>query len=337
MCIVTDQNILKLQNYINNGSINFLIGSGLSTPFIPALPTDFENKLQEAEQSQDKNQELNLKKFLFTNVLSPNIALLKDVTDSNATLEKQKKFVSVLHSIIVKRKHNLLHRQINIFTTNYDLLLECALEACGIDYNCGFNGYFFPTYNSDNFKKTVLKRGMFLDSSSEIPCFNIIKLHGSISWATKNDKITLKHAPEIIEDFENINSEGSDFLDKYNNLTIINPNNKKFLDTVLLDIYSDLLRFYSSELEKQNSLLFVCGFSFNDAHIRRLTLKAANANPTLQIIILAYKNSEIFSQLQEAALNRNISVEEDKYDLDKIISLFHKIEGCYDKSQSTEL
>lgn len=47
---------------------------------------------------------------------------------------------------------------------------------------------------------------------------------------------------------------------------------------------------YSNELEKENSLLFVMGFSFADEHIKELTLRVANSNPTLIIIIFCHSN-----------------------------------------------
>ncbi|MEK9138470.1 MAG: hypothetical protein AAB393_15195, partial [Bacteroidota bacterium] len=68
----------------------------------------------------------------------------------------------------------------------------------------------------------------------------------------------------------------------------VNPTKDKFRQTVLNDTYYDLLRIYSNELEKENSLLFAMGFSFADEHIRQLTIRAADVNPTLMIYVLAY-------------------------------------------------
>ena len=48
---------------------------------------------------------------------------------------------------------------------------------------------------------------------------------------------------------------------------------------------------YSNELEKENSVLFVLGFSFADEHIREITKRVANSNPTLLICIFAYNES----------------------------------------------
>jgi len=69
---------------------------------------------------------------------------------------------------------------------------------------------------------------------------------------------------------------------------IINPTKEKFKDTLMNQTHYDLLRIYANELERENTLLFVMGFSFADEHIRELTVRVANSNPTLQIIIFAY-------------------------------------------------
>ena len=44
----------------------------------------------------------------------------------------------------------------------------------------------------------------------------------------------------------------------------------------------------SNELEKENTLLFIMGFSLSDEHIREIVLRAANSNPTLLIKVFAY-------------------------------------------------
>ena len=75
------------------------------------------------------------------------------------------------------------------------------------------------------------------------------------------------------------------FIDEYENLLIINPTKEKFRSSVLNRNYYELLRIYSTELEKENTVLFVMGFSFSDEHIREVTIRAANSNPTLKVYI----------------------------------------------------
>lgn len=56
--------------------------------------------------------------------------------------------------------------------------------------------------------------------------------------------------------------------------------------------FYELMRIYSNSLESQNSLLFVSGFSFADEHMANLTVRCANNNPTLTIVIFSYNDGE---------------------------------------------
>jgi len=78
------------------------------------------------------------------------------------------------------------------------------------------------------------------------------------------------------------------FSDAYDRLGIVNPDKRKFATTVLNETYYELIRRFSNELEKENSVLFVHGFSFRDEHLRDLVLRAARTNPTLQVVVFCY-------------------------------------------------
>lgn len=71
---------------------------------------------------------------------------------------------------------------------------------------------------------------------------------------------------------------------KHNNL-IINPDKWKFNQTVMEKHYYELLRTYSYELEKKQSILIVLGFSFADEHILDVTKRALNNHELLMYII----------------------------------------------------
>ena len=62
------------------------------------------------------------------------------------------------------------------------------------------------------------------------------------------------------------------------------------------------MRLYSNALEKENSVLFVVGFSFADEHIATLTRRSAENNPTLKVII-SYCDEE------EKSLKKNIGID----------------------------
>lgn len=78
------------------------------------------------------------------------------------------------------------------------------------------------------------------------------------------------------------------FSAAYDRLGIVNPDKRKFATTVLNETYYELIRRFANELEKENSVLFVHGFSFRDEHLRDLVLRAARTNPTLQVIVFCY-------------------------------------------------
>lgn len=81
------------------------------------------------------------------------------------------------------------------------------------------------------------------------------------------------------------------FRDEYNQLSIVNPEKTKFATTVLNETYYELIRMFANELEKENSVLIVHGFSFRDEHFQRLVLRAARNNPTLIVLVFCYSRS----------------------------------------------
>ncbi len=193
----------------------------------------------------------------------------------------------------------------------------------------------------------IFQKSLHFDNSSEIPVFNILKIHGSLTWKydggniyfdstleqTKMLKITSKSdLIEVItediksnekDDLESLiakitastidETKFSSFLEEYDKLSIVNPTKGKFQQTVLEQKYYDLLRIYANELERENTLLFVMGFSFADEHIRDLTIRVANSNPTLMIYIFAYTTDargelEKVLDIENNVKNKNIAI-----------------------------
>ena len=99
------------------------------------------------------------------------------------------------------------------------------------------------------------------------------------------------------------------FFETYASLIVINPTKEKFERTVLDEEYYELLRIYANSLEKENSILFVLGFSFADEHIRNITIRASNSNPTLQVIIFVHKTEEQETLLSKLNNIRNNNIQ----------------------------
>lgn len=295
--------VTKTKDIIQSSSLNFLFGSGLSTPFLPVL-NDIELRLNNAHNELQRTQ---IRKEYLEKVMLPNKKILEnqldDLTpDANGQSEKQrydkaaeqyKIFFNHLANILFDRKGTILSKQANIFTTNIDVFIEKALEESNFEYNDGFSGKLDPIFDISNFKKTIQKRSLHFENVSEIPTFNVIKAHGSLTWKKSSDggKIVFSK----LDHFDNslLGKNGKPFRSRYDEILVVNPENTKFQKTVLDVIYYELLRAYSSELEKENAVLFVMGFSMEDEHIRQITLRSANSNPTLTIYIFCHSKDGV--------------------------------------------
>ena len=90
------------------------------------------------------------------------------------------------------------------------------------------------------------------------------------------------------------------FYKQYQDLLIINPDKNKFYHTVYEQHYYQIIRNFSYEIEKENTILFVFGFSFKDEHILDI-FKRAIVNPKSKIYILPFDEktyNSIFEKLK---------------------------------------
>ncbi|MCT7576290.1 SIR2 family protein [Aliarcobacter butzleri] len=345
----------RLIDRIQDSNINFLFGSGMSAGYLDIL-SNIEQLLTELNNDKtildDKKSLLRasiLNKY-FEGVIEKNSNILDETsTDSKliSTLNSYKTFFRTINQLILLRRNKLLSKQVNIFTTNIDVFLEKAIEEVGLEGNDGFGKGFKPKYDLSNFKKSIFQKSLHFDNSSEIPVFNILKIHGSLTWKYDGGNIYFDNSLEQVQkvksatkiDLINVVTKDSEttkkddltslisklptstidetkfssFLEEYDKLSIVNPTKGKFQQTVLDQKYYDLLRIYANELERENTLLFVMGFSFADEHIRDLTIRVANSNPTLMIYIFAYTTDargelEKVLDIENNVKNKNIVI-----------------------------
>ena len=107
--------------------------------------------------------------------------------------------------------------------------------------------------------------------------------------------------------------EITEIMDTYKELVMIHPRKTKFKESVIDSHFYELMRRFSNALEQTNTILFVSGFSFADEHIAKITMRAANTNPTLQIIVFAYTDEKVMEiknnlNLAGCAINHNIQI-----------------------------
>ena len=119
------------------------------------------------------------------------------------------------------------------------------------------------------------------------------KYEESILFGTLEE---LKFSTELTTIFEKFYDLIDSFYEKYRNFPVVNPTKEKFSDTVFQQHYYQLLRMLSFELEKQDSVLVVFGFSFADEHILEIVRRSI-VNPKLKIYVIAY-NKEAKEQIK---------------------------------------
>lgn len=357
-----------LKNFIQSANINFLVGSGLSMPYLTTLG-GIEKNLEALDSRTDlDSKEKNLIKAsifreYFKKVMLPNLNIY-DQSKYVMVMNNYKDFISVWNSIMHNRCGNLRSKQLNVFSTNIDMFFEKAADSCGVEFVDGFQGSVAPTFSEANFQKIVMRNSLHFHNVTELPVFNLMKIHGSINWRIEEGKIVndskldqVKNLYALLKRLEPMNSfvtyDGTldnmitaakelldsgdydhkgveEFIEMYNKLVIVNPTKKKFSETVIDDHFYELMRMYSNALERENTLLFVMGFSFADEHILSITQRALKTNPTLLVVIYAYDETayrsykEIFGETPNVRILSNILYADD----DK--SKEHPITGNYD-------
>lgn len=175
-----------------------------------------------------------------------------------------------------------------IFTTNYDLFSESALDALGIVYCNGFSGFVNRKFSPSSFRYAIAEQ---LDISGRKwtavdNYLYLCKLHGSVNW-TSDDKAGIY---EIIEKQSPVSSGD----------VMIYPTPLKHHAT-LASPYTELLHEFQGQIVQEQTVLVCIGYSFSDEHINNIILQALTV-PTFRLII--------FGNPEEANLKRLIDLDD---------------------------
>lgn len=307
----------EIKEIIQSGHLNLLVGSGCSLDYLSTLK-DIEDRMNDDATKEQAQKD-------YYALIKKSKAVLNGDLETDDTqkseLKKTKnsydKFLRFWAETISKRSLHIVNKQVNIFTTNFDQFIEDACERLNIPYNDGFTGQIKPVFSVANFNKIQKYKSLQFDNTSDIPLFNIIKLHGSISWAVEDGKIVYSDGSHIADDLDGKN--GTDFSAGYEKVAVINPNAEKHFETVLDTNYASMLRKFTLELEKENSVLLIFGFSLEDKHIRNLLYGVMKSNPTLVVIYFSYSKYDETQDKLEEGKNSNLYVisPEDSFSFEK--------------------
>jgi len=163
---------------------------------------------------------------------------------------------------------------IEIFTANYDLLIEEALESKRLPYFDGFVGSLNPYL----IPECVEAENNKIDQASYIPSswLRLWKLHGSINWFLAQD---LNGKKRITRNTNRPLGQGDELM--------IYPSKQKYDESRRLPflVFQDRLRKFLSSGEV---LFIVNGYSFNDDHLNEILFQALRSNKRLAITALLF-------------------------------------------------
>lgn len=273
-------------------------------------------------------------------------------------IENYKRFLKSISVLLNKKRANKQCNIFTTNYDNcFVQAIESIYKEGYFDFNLndGTKGFGNKYLSARSFNTIQYETSQFRQHKTEIPQINLIHLHGSVFWKKKDElsiSVDYKNKladldsentiKKIVSGFTNLvtdnNSQLEDliswaafsvdekhsvdekqFVEEYKKLPIVNPTKWKFHETVFEEHYYQMLRYMSHELEKENSVLIVFGFSFADEHILNI-IKRSLANPTLKIYICCY-TEDVESVMREKFLINDhieyISIGNDTLKFDK--------------------
>jgi len=161
-----------------------------------------------------------------------------------------------------------------IFTLNYDLVIERALDNLGVHYFDGFLGTINRTLRTESYHYDLYYPGETTEGrvTRVDRVLHLYKLHGSINWRRRSncasDVIISHNSPE--------DEEYGDVMIYPSPLKVTEMNGYPF---------SEMFRHFSTQIHQPQSVLLVIGYRFQDGHVNRLIYQALSI-PSFVLIIV---------------------------------------------------
>lgn len=168
---------------------------------------------------------------------------------------------------------------VEIFTVNYDVLLEHGLEAERIPLFDGFVGSFRPFFHPDSLRR--------LEAAPGATWTRLWKMHGSVTWR----RIDQDGRVRVMRGEPDPAGE------------MIYPSFQKY-DESRQQPYAAFTDRLSRFLEQDDALLIVAGFNFGDEHINNLVFGALENRPRTHVYALQFDERPEDCELVKRAYQR---------------------------------
>ena len=229
---------------------------------------------------------------------------------ATATKEKREAALSVLVNFILSFVSRTGSRErLNIFTTNYDRLIEVGAELAGIHLMDRFVGTIMPVFRSSrlNLDMHYNPPGIRGEPRYLEGVARLTKLHGSVDWIQIYNEIRRIGLPFGAIDIEPfLKAPGLDKADPLK--MMIYPNSAKDRETAEYP-YVELFRDFAAAICRPNSTLVTYGYSFGDDHINRV-IKDMLTIPSTHLVVISYNDliGRILKFYQEVAQHTQMSL-----------------------------
>lgn len=200
--------------------------------------------------------------------------------------ERQKAWNTLITFLMSFASRTGVRDRLNIFTTNYDRLIEAGAEVAGLHLLDRFLGNLTPVFRSSRLDLDmhynppgIRGEPRYLEGVARFT-----KLHGSVDWLQAGQdirRIGLPFGAEKIEPY--LAAPGLQGADA--NKLMIYPNSAKDRETADYP-YVELFRDFAAAICRPNSTLVTYGYSFGDEHINRV-IRDMLSIPSTHLVIIS--------------------------------------------------
>lgn len=224
--------------------------------------------------------------------------------------DKRVKAYSVLVNFLLSFASRTGNRErLNVFTTNYDRLIEVGAELAGIHLMDRFVGTMMPIFRSSRLNLDIHYNppGIRGEPRYLEGVARLAKLHGSVDWVQNEDEIRRIGLPFGADDISPyLNAPG---LKGSNALKLmVYPNSAKDRETAEYP-YVELFRDFAAAVCRPNSTLVTYGYGFGDEHINRVIHDMLTI-PSTHLVVISFDDpiGRILNFYQDSAHYAQMSI-----------------------------